>query len=176
MLDAARRLLVEQGWDSVTHARVAGAAGVGRATAYRHWPTAMELALEAATLEAEDSRPAKTGDLRTDLTAELCNLKTALTERGLKALILLITERAAYNDEFLKIRQQLHRRGVGPVRAVLRDAIRRKALRPSTNVDELISSLVGPLMFEIVMLDRPFPDRRIATLIDCLIRDHGYSP
>jgi AcrR family transcriptional regulator len=175
MLDAARRLLVTEGWDSITHARVAEAAGVGRATAYRHWPTATELALEAASLEAEESHAAKTGNLRTDLIAELCNLRTSLTDRGLKPLLLLITERATYNDEFKQIRDQLHLRGVGPVRALIRDAIRRGDLNKKANVDEVISLLAGPIMYEIVLFDRPFPDRRITSITDGVLRDHGYQ-
>jgi AcrR family transcriptional regulator len=174
MLDAARRLLVNEGWDSITHARVAEAAGVGRATAYRHWPTATELALEAASLEAEESHPAKTGNLRTDLIAELRNLRTSLTDRGLKPLLLLITERATYNDEFKHVRRELHQRGVGPVRSLLRDAIRCGDLHKKADVDEMISLLAGPIMYEIVMFDRPFPDRRITSITDSVLRDNGY--
>jgi AcrR family transcriptional regulator len=175
MLAAARRLLVTQGWDSVTHARVAEAAGVGRATVYRHWPTANALALEAASLEVEESSPPKTGDLRTDLNAELRYLCFALTHRGLKPLLLLLTERATYNVEFNQIRQQLHSRGVGPIRAVLGEAIRRKELDRNVDVDELISMLAGPIIYEIVMVNRPFSDRRIDELTDSLLRDYGYK-
>jgi AcrR family transcriptional regulator len=38
VLEAATMLLRTEGPGAVTHARVAEAAGVGRATIYRHWP------------------------------------------------------------------------------------------------------------------------------------------
>jgi AcrR family transcriptional regulator len=174
MLNAARRLLVTQGWDSITHAKVAAAAGVGRATAYRHWPTTMELGLEAASLEVESARPAHTGDLRTDMMAELRELRSALTDRGLKPLMLLITERATYDEEFRKVRQQLLQRGVGPLRTVLRSAARGGELHADVDVDEMLSLLAGPIIYEIVMRDRPFADRRISALADLVLASHGY--
>ena len=36
---AASALLVEVGWDAVTHAEVARRAGFSKATIYAHWPT-----------------------------------------------------------------------------------------------------------------------------------------
>jgi AcrR family transcriptional regulator len=176
MLNAARKLLVTEGWDSITHAKVSAAAGVGRATAYRHWSTNTELALEAASLETESLRPAHTGDLRSDVIAELRELRSALTDRGLKPLMLLITQRATYDEEFRKIRQQLLQRGTGPIRAMLRDAARSGELRNNVDVDEMLSMLAGPIIYEIVMRDRPFPDRRITTLADIVLASHGYEP
>ncbi len=175
MLDAARNLLVTEGWDSITHATVAAAAGVGRATAYRHWSTTSELRLEAASLEAESSHPVHIGDLRVDVIAELRELKTALTERGLKPLLLLITERAIHDDEFRKIRQQLLQRGVGPMRTLLRDAVRGGELSDKADVDEMLSLLAGPIIYEIVMRDRSFADRRICELADLVLTSHGYE-
>jgi AcrR family transcriptional regulator len=46
MLVAARDLLVSEGPGAVTHQRVAQAAGVGRATVYRHWPRPEQLLLD----------------------------------------------------------------------------------------------------------------------------------
>jgi AcrR family transcriptional regulator len=175
MVDAARKLLVTEGWDSITHAKVAAAAGVGRATAYRHWPTTIELGLEAASLEAESAQPVPTGDLRADIIAELRELRSALTERGLKPLMLLITERATYDEEFRKVRQRLMQRGVGPMRALLRNAVSVGDLRANVNADEMLSMLAGPIIYEIVMRERSFPDRRILALVDLVLAAHGYK-
>jgi len=43
MLRAAAAILEEEGPTGVTHQRVAERAGVGRATAYRHWPQPVDL-------------------------------------------------------------------------------------------------------------------------------------
>ena len=47
IVNAARQLLLSHGPTAVTHAQVAEAAGVGRATVYRHWPRTDLLLAEA---------------------------------------------------------------------------------------------------------------------------------
>ena len=46
ILDAARELLVEEGFSGLRLEHVAARAGVGKATIYRHWGSRQELALE----------------------------------------------------------------------------------------------------------------------------------
>ena len=46
ILDAARELLMEEGFSGLRLEHVAARAGVGKATIYRHWASRQELALE----------------------------------------------------------------------------------------------------------------------------------
>ncbi len=169
MLEAARLLLVSEGWDSITHARVAAQAGVGRATAYRHWPTVNDLALEAASIEVEASPCEETGDLVTDLVTELRAFRSSLIDRGLKSLMVLVMERAIHDTEFRTIRQQLNQRGAGHLRKMLRDAVKRGELRRDVDVEELAGYLAGPLIYEIVLHDRSVSDKYIARLVDMVV-------
>jgi AcrR family transcriptional regulator len=173
MLEAARTLLAEAGWDAITHARVAEKAGVGRATAYRHWPTVNELALEAASIEVEGIHAPPTGDLATDLLVELKYFRSALIERGLKPLMLLVMERAIHDPEFRVIRQQLNQRGGGHLRQLVRDGIRRGAIRRDADLEEVIGLLAGPLIYEVVLQDRSVSDKRLARLVDVVMDAYG---
>jgi AcrR family transcriptional regulator len=170
MLEAARSLLAEEGWDAITHARVAETAGVGRATAYRHWPTINELALEAASVEIESVSTKVTGDLRADLVAELRALRTALVERGLKRLMVLVMERAIHDPEFRIIRQQLNERGGENLRNLLRDAVSRGDLRSTIDLEEMVSQLAGPIIYEVVLHDQTVTDKRLTRLVDFVLR------
>jgi AcrR family transcriptional regulator len=170
MLEAARSLLAEEGWDAITHARVAETAGVGRATAYRHWPTVNELALEAASVEIESVTTKVTGDLRADLVAELRALRTALVDRGLKRLMVLVMERAIHDPEFRFIRQQLNERGGENLRNLLRDAVKRGDLRSTMDLEEIVSQLAGPIIYEVVLHDQLVTDKRLTRLVDFVLR------
>jgi AcrR family transcriptional regulator len=170
MLQAARGLLAEEGWDAITHARVAETAGVGRATAYRHWPTVNELALEAASVEIESVSTKVTGDLRSDLVAELRGLRTSLVDRGLKRLMVLVMERAIHDPEFRFIRQQLNERGGENLRSLLRDAVKRGDLRSNVDVEEIVSQLAGPIIYEVVLHDQLVTDKRLTRLVDFVLR------
>jgi AcrR family transcriptional regulator len=173
MLEAARSLLAEEGWDAVTHARVAETAGVGRATAYRHWSTVNELALEAASVEIESASAKVTGDLRSDLVAELRALRTALVDRGLKQLMVLVMERAIHDPEFRVIQNQLNERGGENLRNLLRDAVKRGDLRSSVDLEEMVSQLAGPIIYEVLLHDQTVTDKRVTRLVDFVLRGSG---
>ena len=42
VVDATAALLLEVGWDGVTHARVAQRSGYSKATVYAHWPARLD--------------------------------------------------------------------------------------------------------------------------------------
>ncbi|WP_402469222.1 TetR/AcrR family transcriptional regulator [Isoptericola aurantiacus] len=71
ILDAARELLAEVGYDGMTMAAVAGRAGAGKATLYRRWASKTDLAIDAVTCGGvRDLDPADvpdTGSLAGDL-------------------------------------------------------------------------------------------------------------
>jgi AcrR family transcriptional regulator len=170
MLEAARSLLAAEGWDAITHARVAATAGVGRATAYRHWSTVNEMALEAASMEIESVSTQLTGHLRTDLVAELVSLRTSLVDRGVKRLMVLVMERAIHDAEFRAIRHQLNERGGASLRNLLQEAVGRGDLAPDVDLEELASELVGPIIYEVVLHDKTVSDERLVRLVDSVLR------
>jgi AcrR family transcriptional regulator len=169
MLQAARELLATEGWDAVIHGRVAEKAGVGRATAYRHWPTVNELALEAASSEVEGTHAPATGDLSKDLLTELQFFRTSLVDRGLKRLMVSVMERAIHDPEFRVIRSQLNQKGGGHLRSLLRSAVKSGELRADTDIEELVSQLAGPLIYEIVLHDRAISDKRLTRLVEMVL-------
>lgn len=70
VLDAARELLVEQGYQGTTVVAVARRAGVGAPTIYRRWASKEALIEDAAFAHARPAPlPQPSGDLRADLRA-----------------------------------------------------------------------------------------------------------
>jgi AcrR family transcriptional regulator len=70
-LAAARGLLFEQGWESVTRVAVAARSGVGRTTFYRHWPDAASMLRDVVASEMDVSATPATGRLHEDLIVAL---------------------------------------------------------------------------------------------------------
>src|SRR6187397_2503070 len=71
ILEAARELLAERGFDGMTMDAVADRAGAGKATLYRRWPSKVELTVDAivcgrGVATTIDDIP-DTGSLRGDL-------------------------------------------------------------------------------------------------------------
>src|SRR3954454_9493988 len=76
LLDAAWDELIAVGYGRVTMAGVAARAGTAKAVLYRRWPNRSELLAAAIDRRVPSlaGEPAATGDLRTDLIAELTRL------------------------------------------------------------------------------------------------------
>lgn len=122
ILDAGAVVLFTDGWNEVTHMRLASETGVARGTIYRHWPNTDDLILEI--FENCDPAPyqaARVGELRTDLVAELRLLQENLRSSKLGDIILNAAQNAHRNDKIKKIHQNLHRIIKAPFIEILSD-------------------------------------------------------
>lgn len=145
-LQVARRLLVEEGVEAVTHLRVAEGAGVGRRTLYRHWPD--PVALLRDSLAHQDVPHAEiTGDLRRDLIAHLDALRRALQHGYLGFVIGLLNERSRLDPTFETLRAELTEAGCEPLRRVLRAAVRRGELPDDLDLPAALAELEGPVFY-----------------------------
>ncbi|TGO06723.1 TetR/AcrR family transcriptional regulator [Serinibacter arcticus] len=141
IVDAARQLMVERGFDAVTMDDVAERAGVGKATVYRRWASKVHLAVDAMTaaipaLTIEDVPD--TGSLRGDL----------MTLPGLihRAREDTATDLLGPAREHPEIADQLHQRLARDRVAVLRGLLERAQARgevPAGRDLDLIAA-VGP--------------------------------
>ena len=78
VLDAARRLLTEEGQEAVTPTRLAELTGISRSTIYRRWPDPDDIVFEAIADDTEEPPFNPSGDTRQDLTRYLEALREGL--------------------------------------------------------------------------------------------------
>lgn len=168
VLAAARRLLLEEGWDAVTHLRVAAASGVGRATLYRHWPTHADLLHDVLRREAEMSHSQPSGALREDLVAELEALRRQLGAPALAGVLAVLIERSLHDRELARVKRSV----VAEVSRVLRQTLRRAVddgeLPDSLDVDLAIGLLLGPLLYRRLASGEPLTLAVVAAVVDSL--------
>ncbi|MBD0672482.1 TetR/AcrR family transcriptional regulator [Streptomyces sp. CBMA156] len=122
ILDAALRLLAESDGTPVTIDAIARAAGVGKQTVYRWWPSKGAVLLDALTGRADqDVHDPDTGDLRADLRAFIgTTFETA--QRDTTASALRTVAREAARDPHLA---ELMRSFTAARRGALRDLLAR---------------------------------------------------
>lgn len=91
ILDATWSLLGEQGFDGLTIEGVAAAAGVGKQTIYRWWPSkaalVAECVVDSGSMLAGDDPLPDTGDLAADLAAWLRQVSQPLQDDRAAALL-----------------------------------------------------------------------------------------
>jgi AcrR family transcriptional regulator len=172
ILDAAARLLVERGLDTVSMDAVADLAGVSKATIYRWWPSKQSLALDAllAEWEAVRPRPRNTGSLRGDLLSVLRPWVKLVSGRPYARLIaMLIAEvhcdphfAQLWRDRFVPVRRE-------PVRLIFARAIERGEIPVDTDVELALDLIYGPLYHRLLHGHAPVNDRVAVDVVDAAL-------
>jgi len=165
ILACAYELVLRHGYVRVTTAEIARAAGAGKQTIYRWWPTKAELVLDALEHWAERSidLPAKGAPLR-DFLTRVCDGAT----RAGRVLRSLMAE-AQFDDE---LRALVKRRLIEPRRDALRESLRAMGIGPAEDREALMRAIYGSLWYRLLLdepLDEPFIDA-MARLAKCVAR------
>ncbi|QFR01560.1 TetR/AcrR family transcriptional regulator [Streptomyces phaeolivaceus] len=170
-LAAATELLVEGGPERVTHAAVAERAGVGRATVYRHWPNANMLLLDALAADAHPLLTLGDGPVRRQLVTQLQRQAEWLNQPASASVIATIIERAERDEGVRNIRQEMFGRADEHLAGALTTAAARGELRPGAeeHAGELISRVLGPLLFQRFMLGTRLNNDTVVGAVDAAL-------
>lgn len=153
VLAAARAVLLDEGWERVTLARVAERSGYARTTLYRHWPQRLDLLRDLIREEGRLAHTSPTGELRTDLVAELDAFRAALTTTGFGRVIVAIGQQARDDLELADLNRAIRVEGARVLHAIVVDGVRRGEFASDLRADAAIAQLVGPVLFRYLFED-----------------------
>ncbi|ONH22565.1 TetR/AcrR family transcriptional regulator [Pseudofrankia asymbiotica] len=159
ILDAARDLLLERGYERLTIDAIATRAGVGRQTIYRWWASKSAVVADAA-LEGDLAPPLvpppDTGDIETDLRGWLRAWTHRLTTAESTGFILALTAATADDRAIADI---LYDRFTRPHEQLLRDRLElaRVAgqLAPDAPVSTIAGVLIGSMLYRVLSRQAP---------------------
>jgi AcrR family transcriptional regulator len=152
-LQAARDLLLSEGWDALTHARVAELSGVARATVYRNWPELKGLLHDTLrSMVSHPETPQWTGNIRNDLVRCLESLRLEMRDDRYVKLMSTLINRSEWDPDVAIIRKDLAAAGAEGLRSILSEARDRSALPADLDLNLAVSQLAGPLVFRRFML------------------------
>lgn len=159
VLHAVDDLLVEVGYAALTMTAIAERAGVGRQTVYRWWSSKAEVLFEAAMTDAAreltvEPRRSTLADLTAFVDAVVAFLTTSDAGAGYRALI-----GEAQHDREVAAMMATSALFDAALRPVLARAVDRGDLDAGTNVEDVVATLVGPVLFRI-LTGGPVPDSR----------------
>ncbi len=170
ILEAARELLAERGFDGMTMDAVAERAGAGKATVYRRWPSKVQLTVDAIVCARGvrmtiDDVP-DTGTLRGDLLAVRFGRRRGDSNALMSGLMSVVKDdprlAAVFHEEFVRSRVTL-------MLGLLERARLRGELRE--DVDLEMVSLVAPAMISYrKLVEGGFVDEEfVVRMIDSVI-------
>jgi AcrR family transcriptional regulator len=177
ILDAARELLIQDGYTRLRLEHVAARAGVGKATLYRRWRSKEALAQALISdLAAPHLAIEVTGNTRDEMLAAVLNPLRAITGTNfgpvIRALMSQIAGNPALGDPF---RATIVAAWRTEVEHIIARGIERGDLRPDADASVATELILAPVYFRLVFggaLDDDFAER----LVDIVFRGFAARP
>ena len=170
ILQAARELLAERGFDGMTMDAVADRAGAGKATVYRRWPSKVQLTVDAivcapGTPMSADDVP-DTGSLRSDLLAVRFGRKRSDDSELMSGVISAVKENpdvaAAFQQQFVRSRVSL-------MRGLLERAQERGELRDDIDLEMVAAVAPAMIAYRKMVAGHRIDDEFVVQMIDSVI-------
>lgn len=176
VLEAAGRLLLQDGIQAVTFDRVASEAGSSKVTLYRWWPSPGALAAEAYFARSEPLLDfVDTGDVRADLVTQLASFVELMTVGGAGKPVSELIGAAQMDPDLAHAWAQsyaLPRRALARTRLLTaRDA---GQLRADADLDIIVDQLWGACYHRLLVLRVPLDESIVEKLVDHAL--HGAAP
>jgi AcrR family transcriptional regulator len=171
ILDAARELFAELGYEGLSMEAVAVRAGVSKATIYRRYPSKSDLVIGTCAAVSEQVRePTDTGTLHGDLEVIVGNICRMLTTTVNGRLLPQMVAEAARNPELAGAK----RRFVAQRRTVCLEALHRAVDRGEIigdfDVEVVADLLVAPLFYRHLVSGEPINRAFQRAHVDHVIR------
>ena len=159
VLRATSELLAEHGYDGLSVEDVAARAGVHKTTVYRRWPTKSELVFDAVGEQSAEAVPVPdTGDLLDDLRILARQVAANIGSEGGARRSRSLVAAAATSDELAQSMRAFWSQRLAASAAIVDRAIERRELRPGTDPNLIIESLIGPLWVRLLLTGEPITD------------------
>ncbi len=175
VVSAAAQLLLDNGPDAITHARVAAAAGVSRTTVYKHFPERSDLLFVTAEAIGKNvpNHNDITGDLRTDLRMFLDHLASDLRDPVRTRIIAMMMERGLHDDAVALVRNTFMQEFRVVYTAITSAGVAKGELSADVDVELGLASMAGSLIYARLLTDRPIDDALVGRVIDNFIRTNA---
>jgi AcrR family transcriptional regulator len=170
---AVVEVLARCGMSGFTVDKVASAAGVGKATIYRRWPSREDLIQEVWEHIHEETPKPDTGDLRTDLDVFVGHLAEFVSDPDRRQAILHVVAAAAVDPELGRRLADFKRTRGEAVRRIVRQAKKRGELRSGLDEGVVAEMIVAGIFFRVLMsggpVDRKHADRCVDIVLNGIV-------
>ncbi|MFE5882987.1 TetR-like C-terminal domain-containing protein [Streptomyces hydrogenans] len=174
VLRATADLLLSEGYEQLTIARVAAAAEVAETTVYRRWPSKVHLVADALSELARVENPIPdTGTLEGDLRALLDQVITLVERPEVQRVILTVVSLAADDEEVVRAKDAFWEARFAGAAGIVNRAVARGELPPDTDPYELIEDVAAPAYFRVLITGRPLDSRLVDRSVALALNRQG---
>ncbi|MGV9674695.1 TetR/AcrR family transcriptional regulator [Nocardia sp. NPDC003482] len=165
ILSAAVELLAAADGAPITIDAIARAAGVGKQTIYRWWPSKGAVLLAAMLERADESVPRPdTGSLRGDLTAMIAATFTGAQENSTASALRTLVREAADDPHTAELLRQFALTRRAALRRIVIRGVERGELASDTDVDLVVDQVYGVFWYRFLLGHAPLDEATAARL------------
>jgi len=170
ILDATIDLMYGGEGTEITIDAIAHAAGVGRQTIYRWWPSKGAVAAEAMARQAEAVVPAtETGSFHGDLLAFVTDSFAGLADDRLRGALRRLAAGAQSDEHVAQVLTDFTTQRRAALRALLDRGVTSGDLSPSASLPMLVDMAYGVLWYRVLIGHAPLDADAARDLTDCLL-------
>jgi len=169
IVDATVASVLDRGVQGASVEDICARSGVARTTVYRHWTSQPDLVLDALSSSLRPPGDPDTGNLRTDLLELVGSFATALSDGPLARLMATMVEAATRDERFAEVHRREVRRRHGVLRGVLERGVARGELPATTDLDQVLAAVLGPVLYQAVVAMEPVPSAFVTTVVDTVL-------
>lgn len=176
-LQAARDILLSEGFGRLTIEAVVAKSGISKPTVYRNWANAGELAMAALMADPAAASDKAEQDLAGSLRSQMRALVTAFaTTRGRQiALALAASDPESEMTKAFRNRVILSSRETG--RRLIGDAVARGEMAAPADIETVLDMIYAPVFYRLLAghlpLDLPFADSLVTRALTLLAHSEG---
>lgn len=170
ILDAARTMLQEVEYASITMDAVANRAGTTKAAIYRRYASKPELMFAAAIHDEYEQTPIQTGSLRGDLFALGQRIRSAMCDPAARVVApQVIAEIAKSPEVSARLRETFVSAEIREIATILDRASDRGEIRESVDVTATHRLLGGAIFFSVFVVDEPVSDDTLNHIVEMIV-------
>ncbi|HEX5294020.1 MAG TPA: TetR-like C-terminal domain-containing protein [Streptosporangiaceae bacterium] len=156
ILDVTFDLLRDQGTGGITIDAIAAAAGVGRQTIYRWWPTKGAVVAEAMARGARAIVPARdTGSFSGDLISFLTDSFAGLQDPGTRRVLRQLASAAVHDEHVAEVLAEFTAQRRAALRALLERGVADGDIAATADLDMLADLAYGVLWYRLLIGHAP---------------------
>jgi AcrR family transcriptional regulator len=174
ILDAARRLVIRDGYDRLTIEAIAATAGVGKQTIYRWWPSKAAVALDtlAPKVEQHTGFP-DTGDLAADLKSQVRSVIQVTSDPEFEPFFRALVAESQHDQALsTQLLERIFQPRIAACKERLRSAQAADQLPADTDLDLAVDLLYGGFyhryLLRVAPLDADYADQLVDAALAAL--------